>query len=332
MIVFDGEIYFERNHVEVIKQEPEYVKTRYRAIVRTLISDPFRITREKAAKLVGVCLRQFYRIINRYRAEGINGLRYRSRCPKTHPNITPVDIEEKVLAVRWNTGLGPKPIANIVNESLKRENRDKRLYSSVTYNILRRYGEVKEEKRFQQEWKFFEWGHPNRLIQADLTKLNGVNILTMLDDHSRKGWSLALKNAEEETVTNGMKKLIKRKYDNLLTDNGSQFSRKNANIRKYCEEFVNEKHIWTSVHHPQTMGKLSAYQKGLKRFLKHRVFKSRNRRKMNHWIKVYDNWYNNGKYHSRIGTVPEMRYSKKVDASWYEKLVKALKLETVLTI
>ena len=114
------------------------------------------------------------------------------------------------------------------------------------------------EVEIQNKWKFFEWGHPNRLIQADLTKFNGVNILTMEDDNARKGWALALKDAKERTVTAGMKKLVQIKYDNLLTDNGSQFSRRNAEMRKYCEEWLNEKHIWTSVHHPQTMGKLSA--------------------------------------------------------------------------
>ena len=57
-----------------------------------------------------------------------------------------------------------------------------------------------------------------------------------------------------------MKKLLKIRYDNLLTDNGPQFSRKNRVIREYCEKYINEKHIWTSVHHPQTMGKLSAFQ------------------------------------------------------------------------
>ena len=103
---------------------------------------------------------------------------------------------------------------------------------------------------------------------------------------SRKEWSLALLYADDTTVIKGMKKLIRKKYDNLLTDNGSQFSRKNSEIRMYCEEFVREKHIWASIHHPQTLGKLSAYQKGLKRFLRHVLGDSRDLRKINRWIKV----------------------------------------------
>jgi transposase InsO family protein len=154
----------------------------------------------------------------------------------------------------------------------------------------------------------------------------------MEDDHSRKGWAVAISDQRDVTVVDGMKKLVNVRYDNLLTDNGSQFSRKNSRMRKYCDEFLNEKHIWTSVHHPQTMGKLSAYQKALKRFLRHQLGGSRNRSRINYWISVFNGWYNNGKYHSSIDTVPEKRYSGQVDSDWYVKLVKALKLESVLTI
>ena len=69
-----------------------------------------------------------------------------------------------------------------------------------------------------------------------------------------------------------MKYLHIKEYDSLLTDNGSQFSRKNSTMRKYCDQYLTGKHIWTSIHHPlQTMGKLSNAQKGLKRFLMHRL-------------------------------------------------------------
>jgi len=59
---------------------------------------------------------------------------------------------------------------------------------------------------------------------------------------------------------------------------------------------------------------------------------SRNRTRINYWISVFNGYYNNGKHHSSIGTVPEKRYSGKIDDNWYVKLVKALKLESVLTI
>lgn len=332
MIVVQGEVYLHESHVEALQGEPEYVKERYYALVKTLAPKPFRITRKKAAEMIERSLRQLYRVLGRFLEEGIVGLRFRSKRPKNIPNQTPREIEKQVLAVRRASGFGSKPVSDLVNESLLREGRSERVYPSLTYNVLVRGGEIERENRIQREWKRFEWGHPNHLIQGDLTTFNGVPIITMEDDHARKGWSISLPDEKDTTVTEGMKTLVQNKYENLLTDNGSQFSRKNAEIRKYCEEFITGKHIWTSVHHPQTMGKLSAYQKGLKRFLKHQLGRSRDRAKINKWIKIYNNWYNNGKYHSVIDGYPEERYSGQRDEKWYEKLIKALKLEHVLTV
>ena len=102
-------------------------------------------------------------------------------------------------------------------------------------------------------------------------------------------------------------------------------------MRKYCERCVREKHIWTSIHHPQTMGKLSAFQKGLKGFLFHTVGESLDKKLTDHYISVYVPWYNNGRYHVGIDNYPEVRYSGERDDEWFEKLVEGLKLEEILT-
>jgi len=53
---------------------------------------------------------------------------------------------------------------------------------------------------------------------------------------------------------------------------------------------------------------------------------------INRLIEIYNVWYNNGKYHSAIGTRPEMRYSGKRDETWYDQLIKDLKLEELLHV
>ena len=320
------------DHVEALKDEDEYVMERYQAVARVLAPRPFSIPREAAAGVLKRSIRQLYRILRRFREEGVTGLRHRSRRPRYSPNKTPGDIEEMVLAVREASGFGPAHVAALVNESLEREGRSERVYASLAYDIMIRNGVIERQRRERKKWKRFEWGHPNRLIQADLTQLNGVTILTMEDDHSRKGWAMTLKDNKDTTVRAGMKELVSHQYDNLLTDNGGQFSRLNSEIRKYCDEFVKEKHIWTSVHHPQTMGKLSAFQKGLKLFVDFKARGSRNRRQMDRWIRVYVDWYNNGRYHQGIRTRPESRYSGQCDGKWYERLVKSLKLTEILTV
>ena len=315
-----------------LRSEPEGVKNRYFAVVKTIIPDPFRLTRKRAADLLGLCKRQMQRWVKRFLDEGIQGLRYRSRRPRRSPKMISAEKEDLIVEVRRKSGFGPNDISVLVNESMKRKKIQFHLWPSTAYNVLVRTGEIEREKRIEKEFKPFEWHHPNRLIQADLTKFNGIPILTMEDDHSRKGWALALRNQKDKTVIRGMKKLIPQKFDNLLTDNGSQFSRRNSEMRKYCEEYLSEKHIWTSVHHPETMGKLSAFQKAMKRFLRHNIRDSRNVKEINQWILIFVNWYNNGKYHSSISCYPEERYSGKRADDWYESIVKDLKLDEMLTV
>ena len=332
MMLYQGNMYLAKEHIEQLRSEEEYVRKRYHAIAMTLAPEPFRIARKKAADFLGLCKRQIQRWVGRYRSEGIFGLRNRSRRPRTSPRRVPYEIEDDVVKVRDVTGFGPKGIADLLNISYQREEKEFHLWPSTTYNILVRKGIIERDKRIQKNWKRFEWGHPNRLIQADLTLFNGVAILTMEDDHSRRGWSIGLQNMKDKTVIKAMEQLVNHKYDNLLTDNGSQFSRKNSEIRKYCEKYLNEKHIWSSIHHPQTLGKISAFQKDLKRFLVRKVGRSQDLKEINHWIEVYMNYYNNGKYHHAIQTYPEVRYSGKTDETWYESFVKALKLEDVLVV
>lgn len=334
MIIVQGEVYLEEAHIAVLKKEPEFVRDRYHAVARTLASDLIRITRKEAAAMIGRSKRQLQRIVKRFKEEGIAGLRLKSRRPHTSPRKTPADIENRVVEVRKATGFGPEQLSNIVNESLAIEDRKQQdaISKTTAYNILARHGLVEAKKQMMEEYTFFERGRPDELVQADLTRFNGVPLLTMEDDHSRKGWALRLENELDDTVVAGMKKLHGWKYANLLTDNGSQFSRRNSVMKKYCEEYLTEEHIWSSVHHPQTLGKLSAFQKGLKSFLRYRLGNSTDPQAIDECIAIYVDWYNNGKKVSTTGCYPEERYSGKRDSGWYMRLVKKLKLEHILPI
>jgi len=331
MYIYHGEPYLKKKHIQLLRNEPAYVKQRYHSVVRAVCSKNNTI-REKASQELGISMRHFRRLIKRYQDERIPGLRNKSTRPHNSPNKTSQQLEDLVVQVREKTGFGSFHLAQLINISQKNQGKTERVNPRTVSRILVRQGIIESEKRAKKEWKRFEWGRPNHLIQTDLTKFNGVPILTMEDDYSRKGWALRLTNQNDKTVVRGMKKLLRIRYDNLLTDNGSQFSRKNRVIREYCEKYINEKHIWTSVHHPQTLGKLSAFQKGLKRFLYHKLGFSRDIHEIDYYIEIYVHWYNNGKYHSGIDTYPEQRYSGKRDIEWYNHLVKSLKLDEILVM
>jgi len=52
MIIVKGEVYLEQWHIAILKSEQEFVRKRYHAIARTLVSDTIRITRQQAADMI----------------------------------------------------------------------------------------------------------------------------------------------------------------------------------------------------------------------------------------------------------------------------------------
>ena len=127
-----------------------------------------------------------------------------------------------------------------------------------------------------------------------------------------------------------MARIGPEKYQNALTDNGVQFKSKNKFWAAYREGHVRKKHIHCSVRHPETLGKLSAYQKGLKKFVKHHLGGSRNRARMAKLIDIYNLYVNNAKQHSSTGKVPEEAYSGIKTQTWFFRLVREFGLEEVL--
>jgi hypothetical protein len=103
-------------------------------------------------------------------------------------------------------------------------------------------------------------------------------------------------------------------------------------MRKYCEQYLTGKYIWSSVLHPQTLGKLSNFQKGMKSFLRHPLGRTRDSKSVDECIAIYVDWYNNGKKVSTTKCYPEERCSGKRDLGWYQRLVKALKLDHILPL
>ena len=220
MYIYKGELYLQKEHVQLLHNEPEYVKERYHAVSRAVLSKNNTI-REKEARNLGIHIRHLRRLIKRYRDEGIPGLRNKSTRPHTSPNKTPKQLEDLVIHVREKTGFGSFHIAQLINISQENQGKQEQVNPRTVSRILVRRDIIESEKRAKKEWKRFEWGHPNRLIQTDLTTFNGIPLLTMEDDYSRRGWALRLSNQKDTTVVRGMKKLLKIRYDNLLTDNGS---------------------------------------------------------------------------------------------------------------
>jgi Homeodomain-like domain len=158
MIIVQGEVYLEKWHIDILKKESEIVRNRYHAVVRTLVSDLIRITRQEAAYMISRSKRQLQRVVKRFREEGIIGLRFRSKRPHNSPNRTPNDIEKRIVEVRNATGFGSEQLVNIVNESMTVEGRGEEdcISKTTAYNILTRHQLVDAERRLvrRREYHF----------------------------------------------------------------------------------------------------------------------------------------------------------------------------------
>jgi hypothetical protein len=85
--LYDGELYFQKNHVHLLKEEPEYIKEQYHAIANVSFYKS-NILREKMTHNLVLSRCHFNRLLKRYLDEGITGLRKKSTRPHQYPNHT----------------------------------------------------------------------------------------------------------------------------------------------------------------------------------------------------------------------------------------------------
>ena len=229
-------------HVSLLKAEEEYVRRRYRAVVRTVLEDAvLRIPRAQAAPMIGRSRRQLQRIVRRFVQEGIPGLG--SRRPHTSPDRTPEHIEKRIVEVRKATGFGSSQIALIVNEGLSQEGSTRRTTDTTCYNILARNHLVEAG----QGVRVVRMGPPGPAgpVRPDVLQRlppahhGGRPFEEGLGDEAGGG---RRRERDEDASSRQVREPA----------HGSQFSRMNSTMRRYCESSITGRHIWSSVHHPQT--------------------------------------------------------------------------------
>ncbi|MGI8484577.1 MAG: IS481 family transposase [Thermomicrobiales bacterium] len=139
---------------------------------------------------VGISPDTAYRLLEAYRAHGVDGLVHRSRRPATTPSQTSPEIEARVLAVRaaHPTWGGRKIHAWLRDQAGLAQ---PPAPSTIT-GILRRHGLLRGPRAGgPRAFQRFERAAPNELWQMDfighrpLTAGGRVHPLTLLDDHSR---------------------------------------------------------------------------------------------------------------------------------------------------
>ena len=224
-----------------------------------------------------------YELIARYRELGDDGLKARSRRPRSSPTRVASAVEDEIVALRKElTDLGVDAGAHTIAYHLQRRHRRRRRVPSVAtiWRVLSRRGFVtpQPQKRPKSSWRRFQAELPNECWQADTTHwaLGGgteVEILNVIDDHSR------LLVASRAFVTAKAADVVETFHHSaserglpasMLTDNGAIFTAQPrggtcAIELELLSLGVDYKH--SRPYHPQTCGKVERFHQTLKKHL-----------------------------------------------------------------
>jgi transposase InsO family protein len=227
-------------------------------------------------------------LVRRYAAEGEAAFTPRSRRPHSSPHAVRAEVEDEIVRLRkelTRDGLdaGADTIRTHLARRTPRSGQDTPHLPAVStiWRVLVRRGFVtpQPQKRPRSSWHRFEAEQPNERWQADTTHWQladgtGVEILNLLDDHSR----LALAGTPRRTITGpdvvhafqeaflrwGIPAIV-------LTDNGAVFTGRPRRGGRVALEIelgrlgVRVDH--SRANHPQTQGKVERFQQTEKKWL-----------------------------------------------------------------
>jgi transposase InsO family protein len=232
----------------------------------------------------GISRSWLYELIARYRELGDDGLKPRSRRPRSSPTRVACAIEDEIVALRKElTDLGVDAGAHTIHCHLQRRHRRRRgaVPSVATiWRVLSRRGFVTPEpqKRPKSSWRRFQAELPNECWQADTTHWSladgtDVEILNVIDDHSRllvasRAFVTAKAADVVETFHLGASAL--GLPASMLTDNGAIFtaeSRRGACAIELELLALGVDYKHSRPYHPQTCGKVERFHQTLKKWL-----------------------------------------------------------------
>lgn len=269
--------------------------------------------------LFGISRKTGYKWVQRGASGGEEALHDQSKRPKTSPCKTSQWIESAVLKVRKaHPSWGGRKIRRVLTN---RGYAGLPSVSTIT-EILRRNGQLTEDRSQRDAGIRFEHAQPNALWQMDFKGHFALNQggnrchpLTVLDDHSR--YSLVLKACEAETRTTVQSALQEafERYgipDRMTMDNGSPWGHKGS-AGGYTRLTVWLLDLGIGVshsrpYHPQTQGKDERFH----RTLKAEVLSRQDFRSLRHCQNSFDQWqaiYNFVRPHDALQLeVPASRY------------------------
>jgi transposase InsO family protein/DNA-binding transcriptional ArsR family regulator len=291
------------------------------AVIAVAEGRPVNVT--QLCRDVGVSRPTFYRLLDRYREEGLAGIEPRSRRPHTSPNQTSLDVEEMIVRIRKQLdedGLDHGAIT--IWWHLKDCELSGPVPSPATiHRILVRRGQVEPapKKRPKSSFIRFEAPAPNDLWQIDAMDwkiVTGVvKVFNIVDDHSRlAARSRAVERATTEQAWTTFCQASQRwgLPARMLSDNGLCFSGRLRGFEVMFEAKLRETGITPVTgrpYHPQTTGKVERFQQTLKKWLTKQPI-ANDLAELQHQLDEFCHIYNTQRRHQGIsGQIPIERFN-----------------------
>jgi transposase InsO family protein len=256
--------------------------------------------------------------VERFRAEGVDGLRDHSSRPFSLPSQTAPATCAVIEALRRQRHTG-KQIAVEVGVSAATVSR---ILRRLGLNRMRDLEPVEPARRYERE-------HPGELIHLDIKKLGKFNrighritgdrtgqsntrgvgwefVHVCIDDASRIAFSQVMKDERKASAVAFLRAAVAYyaslgvKVERVMTDNGSCY--KSFAFRKACKR-LGLKHIRTKPYTPKTNGKAERFiQTSLREWAYARAYTSSDERaaELPRWLHRY-NWH---RPHGSIGSKP----------------------------
>ena len=276
-------------------------------------------TPKTVSEAVGVCPRTARKWVERYRREGLAGLRDRSSRPHRLYRPTPQAVVEEIAVLRRQRCTG-KQIASQVGVS-----------PATVSRILRRLGLNKLSALEPAEpVRRYERERPGEMIHLDIKKLGRIDgvghritgdrsgqsnlrargegpgwefVHVAIDDASRIAFAKVMKNERKRSATAFLKAALAYyeslgiKVERVMTDNGSCY--KSFAFRRLCKR-LGLKHVRTKPYTPKTNGNAERFiQTALREWAYAQAYQhSRQRTEyLPYWLHRY-NWH---RPHTGIG-------------------------------
>lgn len=256
--------------------------------------------------------------VNRFRAEGVDGLRDRSSRPLSSPSQTVAATCEVIEALRRQRHTGKQIAAEVgvsvatVSRVLKRLGLN-RLSALEPAEPVRRYeraapGEIVHID-IKKLGKFNRIGHRitgDRIGQSNTRGVGWEYVHLAIDDHSRLAYSEILPDEKRGSCLRFLFNALRYfrslgvKVERVMTDNGSSFR-----SRRYAKALrrLRVKHLRTKPYTPKTNGKAERFvQTSLREWAYARAYDTSDQRaaELPVWLHRY-NWH---RPHGSIGSMP----------------------------